>query len=96
MVLDANTSDALRKYGVNVKYSQDQMKAMMQPANEDVSKQQLIQEVKRLNASLEKLRQEVALQGQSDRQQRGEIASRQEGMQKQQIVSTMRLTASNI
>ena len=96
MVLDANTSDALRKYGVNVKYSQDQMKAMMQPANDDASKQQLIQEVKRLNASLEKLRQEVALQGQSDRQQRGEIASRQEGMQKQQIVSTMRLTASNI
>ena len=96
MVLDANTSDALRKYGVNVKYSQDQMKAMMQPANDDASKQQLIQEVKRLNASLEKLRQEVALQGQSDRQQRGEIASRQEGMQKQQIVSTMRLTASSI
>lgn len=96
MVLDANTSDALRKYGVNVKYSQDQMKVMMQPANDDASKQQLIQEVKRLNASLEKLRQEVALQGQSDRQQRGEIASRQEGMQKQQIVSTMRLTASNI
>lgn len=78
-------------------FTHQQMKQMLNPANEDgYGKREMIQELKRVNAMLDSLKKEVAAQSQIDRQQRGEIASRQEVIQKQQIVSSIRASANSV
>ena len=52
--------------------------------------------IREVNAMLDSLKKEVAAQSQIDRQQRGEIASRQEVIQKQQIVSSIRASANSV
>ena len=47
-------------------------------------------------ARIKDLKKEVAAQSQIDRQQRGEIALRQEVIQKQQIVSSIRASANSV
>jgi hypothetical protein len=82
---------------IGLYFTHQQMKQMLNPANEDgYGKREMIQELKRVNAMLDSLKKEVAAQSQIDRQQRGEIALRQEVIQKQQVVSSIRASANSV
>lgn len=97
MALVGESGPEVVNIGQSRVFTHQQMKQMLNPANEDgYGKREMIQELKRVNAMLDSLKKEVAAQSQIDRQQRGEIASRQEVIQKQQIVSSIRASASSV
>ena len=83
MALVGESGPEVVNIGQSRVFTHQQMKQMLNPANEDgYGKREMIQELKRVNAMLDSLKKEVAAQSQIDRQQRGEIASRQEVIQK--------------
>lgn len=95
MALVGESGPEVVNIGQSRVFTHQQMKQMLNPANEDgYGKREMIQELKRVNAMLDSLKKEVAAQSQIDRQQRGEIALRQEVIQKQQIVSSIRASAN--
>ena len=97
MALVGESGPEVVNIGQSRVFTHQQMKQMLNPANEDgYGKREMIQELKRVNAMLDSLKKEVAAQSQIDRQQRGEIASRQEVIQKQQIVSSIRASANSV
>lgn len=97
MALVGESGPEVVNIGQSRVFTHQQMKQMLTPANEDgYGKREMIQELKRVNAMLDSLKKEVAAQSQIDRQQRGEIASRQEVIQKQQIVSSIRASANSV
>lgn len=97
MALVGESGPEVVNIGQSRVFTHQQMKQMLNPANEDgYGKREMIQELKRVNAMLDSLKKEVAAQSQIDRQQRGEIALRQEVIQKQQIVSSIRASANSV
>jgi len=97
MALVGESGPEVVNIGQSRVFTHQQMKQMLNPANEDgYGKREMIQELKRVNAMLDSLKKEVAAQSQIDRQQRGEIALRQEVIQKQQVVSSIRASANSV